>query len=75
MQGATDLVIHCDFRVGVTPIQSSHFAQVVTTGQLYHLELHRHLLFQWPEVQLAAKELVWVTETVPLSSYAHPKLS
>lgn len=71
--GTTDLVVHSDFRVGITLVQSSHFAEVVGTGQLYHPELHRHLLLQRHEVQLAAKQSAWVTEAVPLSSYPCPQ--
>lgn len=67
-KGATDLVIYSDFRVGITPVQSSHFAQVVATGQLHHLELHRHLLLQRHEVQLAARQSAQVSEAEPSSS-------
>lgn len=70
----TDLVVHSDFRVGIPLVQSSHFAYVVAPGQLYHLELHRHLLPERREVQLAAKESVWVTEAVPSSSYSNQTL-
>lgn len=68
-KGPTDLVVHSDLRVGITLVQSSHFAQVVANRQFDHLELHRHLLLQRREVQLAAKESVWVIRVVPFSSY------